>query len=87
MDKRYKITKMTKGMVKGIRNAQHIFKKKYFRMNFEGFQDLMRRICRTWYERAKVEVYFYLPIGCSEELLFGIIIKAYLRSPSSSIYP
>jgi len=26
-------------------------------MNFEGFQDLMRRIARTWYERAKVEVY------------------------------
>ena len=25
-------------------------------MNFEGFQDLMRRIARTWYERAKVEV-------------------------------
>ena len=25
-------------------------------MNFEGFQDLMRRIARTWYERAKAEV-------------------------------
>jgi hypothetical protein len=25
-------------------------------MNFEGFQDLMRRIARNWYERAKVEV-------------------------------
>ena len=25
-------------------------------MNFEGFQDLMRRIARTWYERAKSEV-------------------------------
>jgi len=25
-------------------------------MNFEGFQDLMRRIARTWYERAKVEI-------------------------------
>jgi len=25
-------------------------------MNFEGFQDLMRRIARTWYERSKVEV-------------------------------
>ena len=25
-------------------------------MNFEGFQDLMRRIARTWYERAKIEV-------------------------------
>jgi len=25
-------------------------------MNFEGFQDLMRRISRTWYERAKVEI-------------------------------
>jgi len=25
-------------------------------MNFEGFQDLMRRIARTWYERSKIEV-------------------------------
>merc|ERR1711936_995811 len=25
-------------------------------MNFEGFQDLMRRIARTWYERAKAEI-------------------------------
>ena len=25
-------------------------------MNFEGFQDLMRRIARTWYERAKIEI-------------------------------
>jgi len=25
-------------------------------MNFEGFQDLMRRIARTWYERAKSEI-------------------------------
>ena len=25
-------------------------------MNFEGFQDLMRRIARNWYERAKAEV-------------------------------
>lgn len=25
-------------------------------MNFEGFQDLIRRIARTWYERAKAEV-------------------------------
>ena len=25
-------------------------------MNFEGFQDLMRRIARAWYERAKAEV-------------------------------
>eukprot|EP00090_Calanus_glacialis_P027047 TRINITY_DN4255_c0_g1_i1.p1 TRINITY_DN4255_c0_g1~~TRINITY_DN4255_c0_g1_i1.p1 ORF type:complete len:575 (-),score=153.79 TRINITY_DN4255_c0_g1_i1:116-1840(-) len=25
-------------------------------MNFEGFQDLMRRIARTWYERAKMEI-------------------------------
>merc|ERR1712128_296689 len=26
------------------------------KMNFEGFQDLMRRIARTWYERAKMEI-------------------------------
>merc|ERR1712038_1836522 len=25
-------------------------------MNFEGFQDLMRRIARAWYERAKAEI-------------------------------
>jgi len=25
-------------------------------MNFGGFQDLMRRIARTWYERSKIEV-------------------------------
>ena len=25
-------------------------------MNFEGFQDLMRRVARTWYERARVEI-------------------------------
>jgi len=25
-------------------------------MNFEGFQDLMRRIARTWYERSKIEI-------------------------------
>jgi len=25
-------------------------------MNFEGFQDLMRRIARTWYERSKMEI-------------------------------
>lgn len=25
-------------------------------MNFEGFQDLMRRIARTWYERSKLEI-------------------------------
>ena len=31
-------------------------------MNFEGFQDLMRRIARTWYERAKVEVKFTILI-------------------------
>ena len=25
-------------------------------MNFEGFQDLMRRIARSWYQRAQAEV-------------------------------
>ena len=25
-------------------------------MNFEGFQDLMRRIARSWYQRAAAEV-------------------------------
>ena len=34
-------------------------------MNFEGFQDLMRRIARAWYERAKAEVRLKLLDFCN----------------------
>jgi hypothetical protein len=45
-------------------------------MNFEGFQDLMRRIARNWYERAKVEV----------RLLLFLISKIYVYLRRNILY-
>ena len=49
-------------------------------MNFEGFQDLMRRIARTWYERAKVEVNIEINIEINSILSNTIIILTYVFS-------